>query len=167
MRYPFRPGHATVGRVVAVGEGVEGIAPGKRVATRSGHGSHIVIKAENAYPIPDEVAADDAIWFALAKIAGHGARAAQITLGQSVVVIGAGPIGQMAVRCPRGVSPAARSALTGRLHGRVEQAYGRRSWNAYRSCPAWRARRASCSALARPSPHGGFIVGNSHVERGR
>lgn len=98
VRYPFRPGYATVGRVLAVGEGVEGFAPGKRVATRSGHGSHIVMKAENAYPIPDEVAAEDAIWFALAKIAGHGARAAQISLGQSVVVIGAGPIGQMAAR---------------------------------------------------------------------
>ncbi len=98
VRYPFRPGYATVGRVLAVGEGVEGIAPGKRVATRLGHGSHVVMKAENAYPIPDDVAAEDAIWFALAKIAGHGVRAARISLGQSVVVIGAGPIGQMAAR---------------------------------------------------------------------
>jgi len=98
VRYPFRPGYATVGRVLAVGEGVEGIAPGQRVATRTGHGSHVIIKAENAYPIPDEVAAEDAIWFALAKIAGHGVRAARISLGQSVVVIGAGPIGQMAAR---------------------------------------------------------------------
>ncbi|MDF3056375.1 MAG: threonine dehydrogenase [Rariglobus sp.] len=98
VRYPFRPGYATVGRVLAVGEGVEGIAPGKRVATRMGHGSHVVMKAENAYPIPDDVTAEDAIWFGLAKIAGHGVRAAQISLGQSVVVIGAGPIGQMATR---------------------------------------------------------------------
>ena len=98
VRYPFRPGYATVGRVLAAGEGVEGIAPGTRVATRSGHGSHLVMKAEHAYPIPDEVATEDASWFALAKIAGHGVRAAQISLGQSVVVIGAGPIGQMAAR---------------------------------------------------------------------
>lgn len=98
VRYPFRPGYATVGRILAVGPGVEGIAVGQRVATRTGHGSHVVIKAENAYPIPAEVAVEDAIWFALAKIAGHGVRAAQISLGQSVVVIGAGPIGQMAAR---------------------------------------------------------------------
>ncbi|MFA6289969.1 MAG: zinc-binding alcohol dehydrogenase [Opitutaceae bacterium] len=98
VRYPFRPGYSAVGRVLAVGAGVEGIAVGKRVATRTGHGSHVVLKAEGAYPIPDEVESQDAIWFALAKIAGHGARAAQLSLGQSVVVIGAGPIGQMAAR---------------------------------------------------------------------
>jgi threonine dehydrogenase-like Zn-dependent dehydrogenase len=39
-----------------------------------------------------------ASWFAPAKIAFMGARAARHALGDSVVVIGAGPIGQMAVR---------------------------------------------------------------------
>ncbi len=123
VRYPFRPGYATVGRVLAVGEGVEGIAPGKRVATRMGHGSHVVMKAENAYPIPDDVAAEDAIWFALAKIAGHGVRAAQISLGQSVVVIGAGPIGQMAARWAL-VSGAARVLVADLSPERLKLAAG-------------------------------------------
>jgi threonine dehydrogenase-like Zn-dependent dehydrogenase len=38
------------------------------------------------------------VWFALAKIARVGAQAAQHAAGDAVVVMGAGPIGQMSVR---------------------------------------------------------------------
>lgn len=41
---------------------------------------------------------DEASWFALAKIAFMGTRAARYTIGDTCVVIGAGPIGQMATR---------------------------------------------------------------------
>lgn len=98
VRHPFRPGYASVGIVVAAGEGVETPRPGDRVVTRTGHASHSTLKAENGFRVPDAVKSEDAVWFALAKIAGHGIRAAGLSLGDSVAVIGAGPIGQMAVR---------------------------------------------------------------------
>ena len=43
----------------------------------------------------------EAVWFALAKIAFHGAAAASYRLGDRVLVIGAGPIGQMSLRWAR------------------------------------------------------------------
>lgn len=98
VRYPFHPGYASVGVVVATGEGVDTLVPGDRIVTRCGHASHAILQAENGFRIPDAVKCEDAVWFALAKIAGHGILAAGLTLGDSVAVIGAGPIGQMAVR---------------------------------------------------------------------
>jgi 2-desacetyl-2-hydroxyethyl bacteriochlorophyllide A dehydrogenase len=98
VRYPFRPGYASVGVVVAQGEEVTTMEIGDRIVTRCGHASHAVLKAENGFRVPDPVKAEEAVWFALAKIAGHGIRAAGLNLGDSVAVIGAGPIGQMAVR---------------------------------------------------------------------
>jgi 2-desacetyl-2-hydroxyethyl bacteriochlorophyllide A dehydrogenase len=98
VRHPFYPGYASVGIVTAIGDGVEGLALGDRVATRTGHTSHAVLKAENGFRVPETVTSEAAAWFALAKIAGHGIRAAELNLGDTVVVIGAGPIGQMAVR---------------------------------------------------------------------
>lgn len=98
VRYPFRPGYASVGVVIAAGDDVETLALGDRIVTRGGHASHGILKAENGFRIPDSVKSEEAVWFALAKIAGHGVRAADLKLGDSVAVIGAGPIGQMAVR---------------------------------------------------------------------
>lgn len=98
VRYPFRPGYASVGVIVATGESVDTLVPGDRIVTRCGHASHAILKAENGFRVPEEVKSEDAVWFALAKIAGHGIRAASLSLGDSVVVVGTGPIGQMAVR---------------------------------------------------------------------
>lgn len=98
IKYPFHPGYATIGDVIATGPGVTSLKVGDRVAHRAGHCSHAVRKADECYLVPEGVSPDDAVWFPLAKIAGHGVRAAHLELGDSVVVIGAGPIGQMAAR---------------------------------------------------------------------
>ncbi|MDR1280949.1 MAG: zinc-binding dehydrogenase [Opitutaceae bacterium] len=98
VRYPFYPGYASVGTVLRAGSGVGALKPGDRVASRTSHASHIVRKADDCFRVPEGVATDEAVWFALAKITGHGARAARITLGDTVAVIGAGPIGQMTCR---------------------------------------------------------------------
>ncbi|EIP99064.1 theronine dehydrogenase-like Zn-dependent dehydrogenase [Opitutaceae bacterium TAV1] len=98
VRYPFYPGYASVGTVLRAGSGVSALKPGDRVASRTGHASHSVRKADDCFRVPDGVAPDEAVWFALAKITGHGVRAARITLGDTVAVIGAGPIGQMTCR---------------------------------------------------------------------
>ena len=101
VKYPFTPGYSSVGIVEKVGEGVTGFKVGQRVAYRPGHRSHAVEKAEGCVPIPDNVPFEQAVWFALAKITFHGAHMAGYSLGDSVLVIGAGPIGQISIRWAR------------------------------------------------------------------
>lgn len=101
VKYPFYPGYAMAGVVEAVGDGVSAFARGMRVVCRAGHGSHAVVKAGDCHPAPDDISPESAVWFALAKIAFHGAHAADYGFGESVVIIGAGPIGQMSLRWAR------------------------------------------------------------------
>jgi 2-desacetyl-2-hydroxyethyl bacteriochlorophyllide A dehydrogenase len=98
VRYPFFPGYAAAGWVLAAGRDVKQFKPRDRVAWRGNHASHAVVPAGELYPVPDQVKLDEAVWFALAKIAGHGVRAARIALGETIAIIGAGPVGQMAIR---------------------------------------------------------------------
>ncbi|MEM1057616.1 MAG: zinc-binding alcohol dehydrogenase [Verrucomicrobiota bacterium] len=101
VKFPFYPGYAAAGVVAAVGEGVESPQPGERVAVRCPHGAHALVKAESCYPVPDSVPLEQAVWFALAKIAFQGRCAAEYRAGDDVAVIGAGPIGQMSLRWAR------------------------------------------------------------------
>jgi 2-desacetyl-2-hydroxyethyl bacteriochlorophyllide A dehydrogenase len=101
VKYPFYPGYTSVGTIEEIGEGVTDLAVGQRVAFRIGHRSHMVMKAIDCFPIPDELPFEQAVWFSLAKITFHGARAAGYSLGDSVLIIGAGPIGQMSIRWAR------------------------------------------------------------------
>jgi threonine dehydrogenase-like Zn-dependent dehydrogenase len=87
-----------VGEVVELGPDVKSIRIGDRVALRRGHASEHVVSSSDCHPIPKGLDPFQAVWFALAKIAFMGARAAEYTLGDTVLIIGAGPIGQMSVR---------------------------------------------------------------------
>jgi 2-desacetyl-2-hydroxyethyl bacteriochlorophyllide A dehydrogenase len=101
VKYPFHPGYSMVGEIEAAGEGVKSLKVGDRVVIRNGHASHHTVAEHACAPVPKAVATPDASWFALAKIASMGARAASYTLGDDVLVIGAGPIGQMTTRWAR------------------------------------------------------------------
>ncbi len=95
--YPFRPGYALVGDVEEAGADT-GLAPGTRVALRGPHASEVIAAAASCHPLPPAMDPFTAAWFALAKITFLGARAAGPVLGEPVVVIGGGPIGQMVMR---------------------------------------------------------------------
>ncbi len=101
VKYPFHPGYTAVGTVEAVGPEVATLQPGDRVACRTGHASAAQAEAAECFPIPAALGWDEAVWFSLAKIAFHGASVARYTLGDSVLIIGAGPIGQMSTRWAR------------------------------------------------------------------
>ncbi len=98
VKYPFYPGYAAIGRVVEVGSAVTGIKSGDRVVYRGGHSSLGIVAADQCYPVPDGIADEEALWFAIAKIAAMGAKAAEYKLGSQVAIIGAGPIGQFTAR---------------------------------------------------------------------
>ncbi len=98
VRYPFTPGYALVGEIDRLGSGVTGLATGDIVAVRHPHASHAVVDAAAVTPVPKGMDPRHATWFALAKITAVGARAIAYRLGEQVLVIGAGPIGQMSLR---------------------------------------------------------------------
>jgi 2-desacetyl-2-hydroxyethyl bacteriochlorophyllide A dehydrogenase len=101
VKYPFRPGYSHVGRVIGVGDGVTDFRVGDRVATRANHTSHVVIAAQLALRIPDEVSDDDGTFTALGKIAQIGVRAAEHRMGDSIAIIGLGLVGQLVVQYVR------------------------------------------------------------------
>lgn len=103
VKYPFYPGYTSCGVIEAVGEGVESFKTGDRVVMRKGHASAHLLPVEGngwerPFLVPEGVAPEEAAWFGLAKIGAMGIRVAQPRLGKSIAVVGAGPIGQMALR---------------------------------------------------------------------
>ena len=97
VKYPFAPGYSLIGEVVGTGPGVE-LEVGSRVAARRPHHQFVVAKEEALFTIPDGVSDEDASFFALAKIVQGGVRRAEHVLGERVVVIGLGLLGQLVVQ---------------------------------------------------------------------
>lgn len=104
VKHPFYPGYSAVGTVEESRSSA--LKPGDRVTVRSPHQSHSVGAGSDCSVIPGNVPVEHAAWYALAKIAFHGALAASYRLGDSVLVIGAGPIGQMSIRWARAAGAA-------------------------------------------------------------
>ncbi|HEX4203315.1 MAG TPA: zinc-binding dehydrogenase [Ktedonobacteraceae bacterium] len=101
VHYPFTPGYSLVGRVVAIGEHANSVRVGERVALRKSHQQYCLASASEIYRIPDGVSDEDATWFGLANIVQNGVRRAEHRLGDSVVVIGLGLLGQLVVQYAR------------------------------------------------------------------
>jgi len=99
--FPFRAGYSFVGRVTKVGAGVEGWKVGDRAACRYWHASEIVQPATACVRIPEGVTDEEATWFGLGKIVQIGVRAAEHKMGDVVVVIGLGPLGQLVTQYAR------------------------------------------------------------------
>ncbi|NRA38802.1 MAG: zinc-binding alcohol dehydrogenase [Planctomycetes bacterium] len=98
VKYPFYPGYGFVGEIIEIGSAVGDRSVGQRVALRAGHASEHVVSQHDAMIIPHGISDEEAVWFALAKITYSGARAADYTIGQKVLIVGGGPIGQLAAR---------------------------------------------------------------------
>ena len=92
-------GYSLSGIVVAVGAGVEGCAPGDRVACAGSqcafHAELVRIPRNLLVQIPESVGFDEASSVALGAIAMQGVRRASPTLGETFVVIGLGVLGQL------------------------------------------------------------------------
>ena len=111
-------GYSAAGVVERVGDGVRGLAPGDRVACAGvGYASHaevLSVPQNLCARVPEGVAFADAAYATLGAIALQGVRLARPTLGESVVVVGLGLLGQLTAQLLRangcrvyGVDPAA------------------------------------------------------------
>ncbi len=97
----LKTGVQAVAEVEDVGASVRDFQAGDRIYMRMAHGSHQVMPEALLSPVPDAVDTRDACWCGLAKTAFRAAWAAPFGLGRQVLIIGAGPVGQMAIRWAR------------------------------------------------------------------
>jgi NADPH2:quinone reductase len=100
---PFTLGMELCGTITEVGEGVEGFAPGQRIAAYCGFGAladYAAIPANICVPIPDQMTDEDAAAFLIAYGTSHVALdyKAHLKPGERLLVLGAsGGIGLTAV----------------------------------------------------------------------
>lgn len=123
--FPFVPGYDIVGRIVAVGRGVDHTLEGRRVASMTGFGAwadFVLLRVEELVVVPDELdpAEVDALIVNGVTAFKMLHRVARVRSGQTIVVLGAGGgVGTLLVQLARlaGVSvigtckPAQRGAV--------------------------------------------------------
>jgi NADPH2:quinone reductase len=91
---PFSPGGELSGRVAAVGEGVQGLEVGDRVAANTGFGAcrtKVVVKASRLVPVPDGLADEAAAGLMIAYGTSLYAlkNRAELKSGETLAVLGA------------------------------------------------------------------------------
>lgn len=99
--YPFVYGYANVGRVAAVGVGVESPSAGDIVFSYTPHQSLVVSQADAAVVLPDGVAPKHGVLNANLNTALNGVLDARPALGDTVVVFGLGVIGLLTTQLVR------------------------------------------------------------------
>ena len=95
-------GYSAAGVVLGVSEGVEGFAPGDRVAcVGQGIASHaevIFVPRNLVVRLPDGLDFEEGAFVALGAIALHGVRTAGVVVGDHVAVVGLGLVGLLTVQ---------------------------------------------------------------------
>jgi threonine dehydrogenase-like Zn-dependent dehydrogenase len=94
----YYPGYSGSGTVQAVGQHVQGLQVGDRVAGRISHASYATVDPGLLFKVPPDVALEQAAFIELGVIGLQGIHKAQIKPGESVVVLGQGLVGQLADR---------------------------------------------------------------------
>lgn len=94
-------GYCNVGEVLEVGDGLNGFSIGDRVASNGCHAEVVSAPVNLCAKIPFNVSDEEAAFTVVGAIALQGIRLANPTLGEAVVVIGLGLIGQLAVQLLR------------------------------------------------------------------
>ena len=95
-------GYSSAGVVLEIGEGVEGLAPGGRVACAgegwATHAEVVSVPKSMTARVPDDVDLADATYATVGAIALHGVRRSAVNVGEWIGVVGLGLVGQLAAR---------------------------------------------------------------------
>lgn len=103
-RPPFTPGFEVAGEIAAVGEGVAGLQPGRRVVALTefgGYADRVVVRAEAVCPVPEGLTMEEAAALPVVGVTAYHAMMVQGHLGPSERVLiqaAAGGVGLAAVQ---------------------------------------------------------------------
>jgi len=100
-QFPFVAGYSNCGRVVEIGEGVDEFRVEDRVVSDAPHTEYALIRKDNAIKVPDQISDEEATFHNLAATVLNSIRLANIKLGECVVIVGAGILGQLACQFSR------------------------------------------------------------------
>lgn len=96
----FTPGYSNTGRIIEIGEGVDGYKIGDRVLSLGSHASHVTVSAapQSLAKLPDSVSFEEGTFGVLGSVSMHGVRKARIELGEFACITGMGLVGQLALQ---------------------------------------------------------------------
>ncbi|MEX0884941.1 MAG: bi-domain-containing oxidoreductase [Phycisphaeraceae bacterium] len=94
---PMAMGYSSAGVVLACGAGVQRYKPGDRVASNGPHAGIVSVPVNLCARVPENVDAEHAAFGVIGAIAMQGVRLSRAQLGETVLVIGLGLVGQMTV----------------------------------------------------------------------
>ena len=99
---PMALGYSSAGTIVALGEAMEGVKIGQRVACAGGgfavHAEYNVVPHNLLTLLPENVDFESAAFTTLGAIALHGFRLAEPQIGENVAIIGMGLLGLLAAQ---------------------------------------------------------------------
>jgi len=100
MKFPYYPGYSGVGRVIAIGDGVQNVEVGDRaLAGHTGHRSHGIQRAADLTVVRDDrIESLDAAFVVIGSMGLQGVRKLKLQLGESAMVIGLGILGMFATQ---------------------------------------------------------------------
>jgi predicted dehydrogenase/threonine dehydrogenase-like Zn-dependent dehydrogenase len=90
---PIPLGYCNVGKVIAVGKGVQEFSIGDRVSSNGPHAEIVCVPRNLVVKIPDNVTDEEATFTVIGSIGLQGIRLVNPTFGETVVVVGLGLIG--------------------------------------------------------------------------
>lgn len=93
LEQPIPLGYCNVGKVIEVGEGVQGFAIGDRVISNGPHAEYVCIPQNLVAHIPETVSDEEAAFTVIGAIGLQSIRLLSPAIGETVVVIGLGLIG--------------------------------------------------------------------------
>jgi 2-desacetyl-2-hydroxyethyl bacteriochlorophyllide A dehydrogenase len=96
LAYPLKYGYCAVGRVAAVGDGVDEAWKGRHVFAFNPHENTFNARAEDAQPVPAAIADEDAAFLPNMETAVNLILDGDPRLGERVVVLGQGVVGLLA-----------------------------------------------------------------------
>ncbi len=100
-KFPMTMGYNLVGEVIQAGRAVTAFQIGDLVTCQGQHASHVVVPAERCHLVPADLAEDEAVFCQLVTIVLQGVRKTGVEIGEAAAIIGAGPIGLLALQVMR------------------------------------------------------------------
>ena len=100
-KFPMYPGYSNAGVIAFTGSKSSRLMVGDRVVSRGSHASHVTVDEMNVLRIPEGLSFEEASFFALGSISLQAVRKAHIEIGESVVVLGQGLVGNLALQLAR------------------------------------------------------------------